>query len=329
MPLTLLPPHSTTTTTTKEAHAMPVDPFVQQMLPVPPMPDPLEDWDAYRAEGRAQLAALVGAVMQPAPDGVQTSRVDLPVEGGSIVLSVHRPVDQTGPLPGHLYLHGGGWVAGDGDSPAQDIICGERAVGAQCIVVAADYRKAPEHAFPTGLDDCLAALTWMVDHADDLGLDTDRISVGGGSAGANLAAALTLRVRDEGGPRLHFQLLEVPALDLTLSLPSHNDESLGTDYALAASDVHRLIDLYLQGADPTHPYASPLLADDLTGLPRRTSCRPSTTCSATTASGTPSGSTTPASPPPSPSAGATSTSPPASPPSCPPPTSGATKSSTP
>ncbi len=246
---------------------MPVDPFLTPFLPLPSLPAVIDDWDAYREAGRAQSGEILAQTAQPAPAGVETTRVTMPVDGGSITLSVHRPVDAQGVLPGHLYLHGGGWVAGDGDAPAVDITCAERAVGARCVVVAADYRKAPEHPFPTGLEDCHAALRWMVANAAEWGIDPDRIAVGGGSAGGNLAAALSLKARDEGGPAICFQLLEVPALDLTSSLPSHGDESLGRDYALSRADVDRLIPLYAKDIDPAHPYLSPLLAEDLTGLP--------------------------------------------------------------
>jgi acetyl esterase len=96
-----------------------------------------------------------------------------------------------------------------------DITCRERAAGGGCVVIAVNERTAPEHRFPVGLHDCHTALSWAVEHADELGIRPHLITIGGGSAGANLAAALTLKARDEGGPAIAFQLLEVPVLDLT------------------------------------------------------------------------------------------------------------------
>ena len=166
----------------------------------------------------------------------------------------------------HLFLHGGGWVAGSAHDSYIDILSRERAVGASCVVVAVDYRKAPEHTFPTGLEDTQAALEWVVAHADELGARPDLVTIGGQSAGANLAAALAVKLRDEDGFQLALQLLEAPALDLTLSLPSH--ETYGTGYGLHLADVRRLVPLYLTDPDEaTNPYASPLLAPDLSGLP--------------------------------------------------------------
>ena len=159
----------------------------------------------------------------------------------------------------HLFLHGGGWVAGSAHDKYIDILSRERAVGASCVVVAVDYRKAPEHTFPTGLEDAQAALEWVVAHAGELDVRPDLLTVGGQSAGANLAAALALKLRDERGPGSPSNCSRSPALDLTLSLPSH--ETYGTGYGLDLADVRRLVPLYL--ADPgrgANPYVSPLLA---------------------------------------------------------------------
>ncbi|ULH17045.1 alpha/beta hydrolase (plasmid) [Deinococcus sp. KNUC1210] len=147
-----------------------------------------------------------------------------------------------------------------------DATCRERCVNASCAVVSVHYRKAPEHPYPTGLNDCYAALLWLSDHAAELGIDPDRITIGGQSAGANLAAALTLKLRDEGGPRLMFQLLEVPALDLTFSASTHPELDQGYGLTRAALEACRRD--YLTSADEAGtPYVSPLLAPDLSGLP--------------------------------------------------------------
>jgi acetyl esterase len=208
---------------------------------------------------------LAEQLAEPGPEVKERRDVTIPTVGGTIGLRIYQP-PADGPHPAHIYLHGGGWIVGSPWDKFTDIICRERCAGAACVVIAVDYRKAPEHKFPVGLNDCHAALTWLSDHAVELGVHPGLITVGGASAGGNLAAALTLKVRDEGGPKLALQLLEVPALDLTLSLPSH--QRYGSGYALALSDAKKILRLYLTSpAQAKNPYVSPLLAPDLSGLP--------------------------------------------------------------
>lgn len=244
---------------------MPIDPVLEPLLPtLVGLPDVI-DFDQFRRDETVSINTMIDQVCEPAPAGARRSEVNIPVEGGSIELHIFTP-STPGPHPAHLYIHGGGWVAGSIKHKYIDIVGAERAVGADCVVVAVEYRKAPEHKFPTGLNDCYAALLWIADHADELGVRDDLITVGGGSAGANLAAALTLKVRDEGGPRIRYQILEVPALDMTGSSPSM--ERNATGYGLTANDAKRLAAYYLSTPEEArNPYASPLLAADLAGLP--------------------------------------------------------------
>jgi acetyl esterase len=114
-------------------------------------------------------------------------------------------------------------------------------------------------------EDCYQAHAWTAEHADRLGIDPTRIGVAGDSAGANLAAAVTLLARDRGGPPIRFQLLEIPGLDLTLSSPSV--ERYPTGHILEVDDVRWCVKTYMAGHDPADPLASPLLAEDLSGLP--------------------------------------------------------------
>lgn len=245
---------------------MPIDPFLENLLAtLPPLPDEIDDFPAFRANENAGAKALAAEVMEPAPEIKSRQVIVIPVDGGTIDLHVFTPFG-AGPHPVHIYVHGGGWTCGAADHKANDILCAERAAGAGCVVVAVNYRKAPEHPFPAGLNDCYSALLWVAEHAGELGVRRDLITIGGGSAGANLAAAVTLKVRDEAGPHLAFQLLEVPALDLTLGQPSYQRFATGYGFTRAAAEM--CVRYYLTSpGEVTNPYVSPLLAPDLSGLP--------------------------------------------------------------
>jgi acetyl esterase/lipase len=186
-------------------------------------------------------------------------------DGGELRCRIYRPSDASA-SPAHLALHGGGWWHGSIDDLICDAICRQRCVEAQLVVVAVDYRLAPEHPFPAGLDDAYAALEWLTGHADQLGIDPRNISIGGGSAGANLAAALAIKVRDAGGAQPVFQLLEVPALDLTLA--TARDTAATTDRQDMTTELDVAVGRYLadQG-QAKHPLASPLLSGALYDLP--------------------------------------------------------------
>jgi len=214
-----------------------------------------------RLESTIQARRLGKLVMRSAPK-VTTEEIMVPVKGGSIRVRLYRP-DAGGRRPLHVFLHGGGWCVGDIDQ--RDPRCGAVAAGAGCVVASVDYRMAPENAFPVPVEDCYAALTWLVEHAEEVRIDPARVSIGGESAGANLATVVALMARDRSGPKLVFQWLDVPATDLTMSQPSV--DRLGQGYGLTKHDMERYIDAYLRDADPKDPLASPLHRDDLSGLP--------------------------------------------------------------
>jgi acetyl esterase len=156
-----------------------------------------------------------------------------------------------------LYLHGGGWVVGDLDT--HDGVCRMLARITGAAVVAVDYRLAPEHPFPTGLQDALEAFRWVRERV------SPTVAVMGDSAGGNLAAALSLRLRDAGEAGPVAQGLVYPATDLRLVAPSHTTFREG--FYLTAADIRWYRDRYLGGYDPTDPAASPLLAPSHAGLP--------------------------------------------------------------
>jgi acetyl esterase len=163
-----------------------------------------------------------------------------------------------------VYFHGGGWVLGGIET--HDGVCRELANAAGCVVVSVDYRLAPEHKFPAAVEDCYAATQWAAAHAGDLGADARRLAVGGDSAGGNLAAVVSQMAPDRGGPPIVFELLVYPVTTAAFDTPSYRDNAEG--YLLTAGDMRWFWNHYLNGpADADNPYASPLRATRLAGLP--------------------------------------------------------------
>jgi acetyl esterase/lipase len=159
-------------------------------------------------------------------------------------------------------VHGGGFVMGDLQTEHPWAV--RIADDSSAVVISVGYRRAPEHPFPAALDDSYAVLAWAVEHAAELGIDPERIAVGGHAAGAGLAAALTLRARDQQGPPIRFQLLSQPQLDdrqTTWSAQHFTDTPFMTRDKAAASWRHYL------GSASASPYAAPARATDLSGLP--------------------------------------------------------------
>ena len=162
------------------------------------------------------------------------------------------------------YFHGGGWVLGD--LTTHDNLCRALAVASGAVVAAVDYRLAPEHAFPDGLDDAFAATAWLFANATMLGVDPGQIGVGGDSAGANLATAVALMARDRDAFRPACQALIYPTLDFAFATPSYRENAEG--YGLTRAEMIWFWEQYLSRTqDAESPYASPLRATDLTGLP--------------------------------------------------------------
>ncbi len=179
---------------------------------------------------------------------------------------VYRPTHAgDAPLAAVVYFHPGLFF---GTLNMDHARCLRFAAGAGCVVVSVDYRLAPEHRFPAGVEDSYAATRWVATNTAELGLDPDRIAVAGCSTGATLAAAVVLMARDRGGPKLAFQMLLQPALDDRLDTPSMAEfaEPAAME-AGRAGGVHKWR-YYLGDAPQTvSPYAAPARADDLTGLP--------------------------------------------------------------
>ena len=217
------------------------------------------------AEARRLYKETRAALAPPAPDVGEVRDLAAPGPAGPIPLRLYRGLG-TGSgaqLPALVYFHGGGWSIGDLDT--HDIVCRTLANKARCAVVATDYRMGPEHKFPAAVEDCVAATCWVAREAPALGIDGARIAVGGDSAGGNLAAVVSIALRDAGGPPLAFQALIYPATDQRLESASH--AKFGDGYLLTRASLLWFRDNYLRAEDYDDWRASPLRAADLAHLP--------------------------------------------------------------
>lgn len=241
---------------------MPVD---AQFLPVlammengPPFSEvPLEALRAGMGPGVAE-----GAEPTPVAQVIEES---IPGPRGDIKVRIYRPHAE-GQRPILLFMHGGGFILGDLDT--HDEVARILAMKADCVTVAVDYRLAPENPFPAAPEDCFAALRWAHAHAADFGGDPERIAVCGDSAGGNLAAVMTLRARDEGGPKICGQVLIYPltdAVDAEDFQPAHD----GKLYFFKPKDGAYFNRLYFGDMEEArrHPHASPTFAEEVAGLP--------------------------------------------------------------
>lgn len=184
---------------------------------------------------------------------------DLP---GPVPIRLYRPNDSR-VHPVCVWFPGGGWILDTLDASGGAL--SHVAAEAPCAVAAVRYRLAPEHRFPVPLEDCVAAVRWLIRHGAELELDPSRVAVGGTSAGANLAAALTLASRDAGSPQLRLQVLAYPALLYESGTDSMRDAG---SPSFDRRDVRWCWSHYLaQPEDGGNPLASPLLATELGGLP--------------------------------------------------------------
>ncbi|MBV8167899.1 MAG: alpha/beta hydrolase [Alphaproteobacteria bacterium] len=213
---------------------------------------------------RAQYEARI-ALMAPAAEIASVREETIEGPGGPLRIRVYTPRG-TGPFPLLVFYHGSGFVLCSLDT--HDGMCRNLCAGAACVVASVDYRLAPEHKFPAGLDDCLHATRWAVAQATALGADPTRVAIAGDSAGGNMAAVVALRLRDAGGgPALCGQLLLYPVTDYhTPGTPSYAANADG--YGLTRDTMKWFWAHYLNdAAEAAHPHASPLRAPDLSGLP--------------------------------------------------------------
>ncbi|MBJ7465488.1 MAG: alpha/beta hydrolase [Mycolicibacterium sp.] len=242
-----------------------VDPNLKALLDAVPLEFTVEDGvDAAREKFRA---------LRPPPEMLPQLRIEERTIGDGDLADIPAriywpPVQQHDNLPVLVYYHGGGWAIGDLDT--HDHVARAHAVGAEAIVVSVDYRLAPEHPYPAGVEDSWAALRWVGEHAAELGGDPTRIAVAGDSAGGNLSAIMALRARDAGGPPLVFQLLWYPVAVGDLKAPSFIENA--DAYILNQDVMNAFLTWYLPGVDLDDPASlptdvAPANAESLSGLP--------------------------------------------------------------
>lgn len=245
---------------------MPIDPQVQTVLHAVKAAGLPEYWQLTPDQAREQYRTRVRRLeAKDEPIHRVEDRV-IPGPERPIPIRIYRPREaQSGErLPVLLFLHGGGFVIGDLDT--HDGACRRLARHGDCMVVAVDYRLAPESKFPAAVDDCMAALRWVAREGAGIGADPDRIAVGGDSAGGNLATVCALLARDEGFPRLALQLLVYPCTAPEPETPSQRQFAEG--YLLTRNSMTWFYKQYLRNARDMQDFRfGPLIADDLSNLP--------------------------------------------------------------
>ncbi|POG55883.1 alpha/beta hydrolase [Haloferax marisrubri] len=229
----------------------------------------LPEWSALGVESVRRVEDEVFSAGD-APEVARVTNFAIDGESGERATSTHEiPLRIYHPAPGEtrpalVFFHGGLWAMGTLDSI--DGVCRRLAVRSGRVVVSVDYRLAPEHPFPAGLDDCVRAVEWVAEHGASVGADADRLAVAGTSAGGNLAAAVCLHAREFGGPNIERQVLLYPMTDCSADHDSLRENADGP--LLTRDDVLWAHDTYLrEPVDRYNPFAAPLRADSHADLP--------------------------------------------------------------
>ncbi len=245
---------------------MPLDPQIKAILDQAASSGapPLNTLTPHKA--RLAFRAMLESFTDTPPMVAKCEDHAIPGPEGEIGLRIYTP-EGKGPFPALMFFHGGGWVLGDLDT--HDALCRALTREARCVTVSVDYRLAPEHKFPAAAEDCYAASQWAARNRTAIGASSAPLAVSGDSAGGNLAAALCLMARDRGDLRIGYQLLMYPALDASLKTGSMSEFAEG--YLLTRADMVWFWNHYLRTEeDRSNPYACPVAATDLRGLPPAT-----------------------------------------------------------
>src|ERR1700704_3393035 len=247
-------------------------------MPVVLDPDAAAVYKAFQEAGRppyetvspaeARQLYLAGRVVSnPEPPELESAKpLAIPAPHGSIPARIFTPKrlrKTNGLAPCLVFFHGGGWVIGDLDS--HDVVCRKLAHEGELIVISVDYRLGPEHKFPAAVEDAITATKWIADNSRQLGIDASRLTVGGDSAGGNLAAVLAIAARDGNGPAIAGQGRIFPAIDFAMTHPSHSEPE--TSILLTHSVIKWFCNHYIGDADINDWRASPARAKTLAGLP--------------------------------------------------------------
>jgi acetyl esterase len=215
-------------------------------------------------ELRQQLRTMVTLMDEPAPPLTRVEDIRISGPAGEIPARLYAATAERAPQPSVAYFHGGGWVQGDLET--HHGLCARLAKHAGVVVVAVDYRLAPEHKFPAAVDDCLAAYRWLRTRGRDVGADPARVAVAGDSAGGNLSAVVSQLAGSGGTPVPTCQALIYPAVDFSLETDSHRD--LADGHVIPRDRILWYSEQYLRGeADKMDVRASPLRAPSLAGQP--------------------------------------------------------------
>jgi acetyl esterase len=204
-------------------------------------------------EARDQINAYIMALDTDIEPVWKISDTSIPYENHQVPIRIYQP-EGDGPFPLLIFIHGAGWVAGNLET--HDNICRCLSARAACVVLSVDYSLAPEHKFPVPLEESYHAYVWALENADVINIDPDRVAIAGDSSGGNIGAAVCLAARERGHSKIIFQLLVNPALDLS----AYEGEGF--------TQMKWFREQYIRDEnDIRNPYGSPLLAEDLGGLP--------------------------------------------------------------
>lgn len=216
-------------------------------------------------EGRKTFSKLQESEAAKLPVSIEDKKIPVG-PSGSVEIRIVRPEGNTKTLPVVLYSHGAGWVFGGKDT--HDRLIRDLAVGAQCAVVFVDYSRSPEAKYPTAIEEIYATAKYVSEHAKELNLDASKFAVAGDSVGGNMTAALTMMIKERGGPKVIAQVLFYPVTDANFDTPSYRE--FATHHFLTTDAMKWFWDQYTTDSTARkEKLASPLQAtiEDLKGLP--------------------------------------------------------------